>query len=352
MRDFLELIHSVARGAIPPGIIFLPGPRVRILGYRWAPRSWMVHDHSGNVDPMRGMTSFFGPASISPDKGLEVCFPGFLLHTGDNDDILKSIPGKDGSWREFTFPTDRTLLDWFHVKQDDGSAGNVGARSSGKEYQLALIMSRGRPSQTPEVGLLVEIHRTIISARNGTPSRNTYVVKIICRAFVNRETDHDKVMKARADISGFRGDNTIIGEVLNDDQEWLIDPTNLDLGVARKQTISPPSVPVPNPDTALDLPFISRSSTPQASYRKSDSASPAPASLRRAENRARMQRSSTGVDQSDIESRRAVGIGARSIPPESHVSAGGSEPRFKGPERRQTWADPFLKKFGLNRRDR
>jgi len=52
MIDLLSLFSALAPCPIPPGMIFLPGPRLAKKGYGWAPRTWLSSREIDSPDPL------------------------------------------------------------------------------------------------------------------------------------------------------------------------------------------------------------------------------------------------------------------------------------------------------------
>lgn len=217
MRDFLKLVDTSAPGAIPPGIIFLPGERVQVPGFGWAPRSWMVVDEDHVAQASRAMTTVFSKSSISPN-GLLVTYPGFLLHTTNRQDcILNPPPAKP--YRYFRFPIDNALLDWYQVNLGETISSRAGVERQ-PEPQLAIIMSHPRAHTVPEIGLLVEVETVITPAPSEAGRQRAFVVKALRRVFVNRV----EITTPRHEwIASTQNDDVVIGERLPESQEWHVD---------------------------------------------------------------------------------------------------------------------------------
>ena len=116
MQKLLDLLAARSPCAIPPGIIFVPGPRLCKQGYRWAPESWL----SGHpVEPPDPVTVQIKAARLNVPHGLEVWYPGFRLHKllsegkPINEDNLLTDPST------FHFPADRSLLQWYRASPAD-----------------------------------------------------------------------------------------------------------------------------------------------------------------------------------------------------------------------------------------
>ncbi len=189
MCEFWRSLHSTYRHCIPPGIIFLPGPRLQMdgkLGYGWAPQTWMSAHEVDYPDPLGSWTS---ETDLLEGDGLRVSYPGFILHTASGasctarNEIL-GIAGGVLSSRTFTFPADYDLLEWYSATPaDDPPSQNLNLQSvQHSSHQLAIILSRPRPKASPpEIGLLVGIWMTINNMIPDNGSAKTYKCQIIHR---------------------------------------------------------------------------------------------------------------------------------------------------------------------------
>ncbi|KAK3334177.1 hypothetical protein B0T19DRAFT_383366 [Cercophora scortea] len=183
MRDFWITFDEQYKGAIPPGIIFLPSDKIRIPGFGWAPRTWMeAHDQTGYPEPLQP-TGF--KTVLDKEHGLRVRYPGFLLHTRDRSRVLGINKLDD----EFVFPVDSNLLEWYRAKPVDPVQANdnyvAGIRDN--NTRLAIILSRPqRGGLAPEIALLVEVWKQRIETQDeGT--RKVLYCQVIHRLQVSRE---------------------------------------------------------------------------------------------------------------------------------------------------------------------
>jgi len=223
MKDFWLSLEESSPGSIPPGIIFLPGPRIQISAFGWAPRSWMLAHGPDYPDPVALSRK---AAVLSPEYGLQVEFPGFLLHCEDRDAIL----GHQTNGTGFRFPCDSSLTEYYRVTWDETEEyskqrGIIGEQRS---EDLAIILCRPRPGQFPEIGLLVEIHTTKQEKRDlGQDSvRRVFAVYMRRRVKVRRETgDLNLATKVREIMNRAHEEQSriICGEILNEDQKWIVD---------------------------------------------------------------------------------------------------------------------------------
>ncbi|KAI4654187.1 uncharacterized protein J4E78_007232 [Alternaria triticimaculans] len=223
MKDFWLSLEESSPGSIPPGIIFLPGPRIQISAFGWAPKSWMLAHGPDYPDPVALSRK---AAVLSPEYGLQVEFPGFLLHCEDRDAIL----GHQTNGTGFRFPCDNSLTEYYRVTWDETEEyskqrGIIGEQRS---EDLAIILCRPRPGQFPEIGLLVEIHTTKQEKRDlGQDSvRRVFAVYMRRRVKVRRETgDLNLATKVKEIMNRAHEEQSriICGEILNEDQKWIVD---------------------------------------------------------------------------------------------------------------------------------
>ncbi|KAI1453933.1 hypothetical protein F4805DRAFT_441905 [Annulohypoxylon moriforme] len=234
MCEFWITVEEQFKGSIPPGIIFLPGLKVekpRDECFGWAPRTWLSAQEIDYPDPL-SQSKF--PTSLDRKAGLQVQYPGFLLHAQNRGVVLGTIPQTitpltitsptitpSGS---FSFPVDINFMEWYVVEvADQGISTHIEAFSQSTS-PLAIILSRPRPrTSKPEIGLLVEIYKTTESKTRiepgSTRSSSTLYCQVIHRVRVRRE------ITPKLDIQSFRfGDNgSVIGGALEENQEWYVD---------------------------------------------------------------------------------------------------------------------------------
>jgi len=251
VKDFWSLFNSQYEGAIPPGMIFLPGQKVAShKGFGWAPRTWMSAHEVDYPDPL---SNWKFPTTLEAD-GLGVKYPGFLLHTR-NMTSRRIILGTDQTQTHFTFPVDRKLLEWYNAKRADKETPHPQIdRFVRSNKPLAIILSRAQPGESPyEIGLLVEIHKTINKKTYGENAAEAddftvYNCYIIQRMLVWRQTESPYLAgPARGGLMSReeRGepgqgkelsphweliagtpketDFSCIGQVLEPNQSWVVD---------------------------------------------------------------------------------------------------------------------------------
>ncbi|KAG9234097.1 hypothetical protein BJ875DRAFT_25721 [Amylocarpus encephaloides] len=216
MSDLWALLDETCPGSIPSGIIFLPGPRLSIEGFGWAPKSWMSGQQIDYPDPLSSMLT---GAKLVNGKGLEVHYPGFLLHAGNQDSILQE------KGKSFHFPSDNTLLEWYQVTIAEDLASDRGTFLEG-EGKFAIILCRPRTREQDEIALLVKIKREKKQrlAGNQTPI-TIYHVYIVCRVRIKRETGLSQLSEWKGFIhkSDEDGNKFVCGEVLDSSQRWHVD---------------------------------------------------------------------------------------------------------------------------------
>ncbi|KAJ0120724.1 hypothetical protein J7T55_015456 [Diaporthe amygdali] len=251
VTEFWKTFHGSYRGAIPPGIIFLPGDKVKDhKGFGWAPKTWLsAHE----IDYPNPLSRWTGKTDLL-DNGLEVKYPGFLLHT-IGDRARREILGMDRMDQgtvapAFKFPANRDLVEWYSAKPADPRAPPflTGIASRNPKTPLAIILSRPRPVESPpEIGLLVEIYRD--EPDKEQPPRRMYSCQIIRRMHVWREMNPFYLAGAdrngpTASASAGSGDNLIsphwkiiggplvdsnffcLGEAVAPEQRWVVDGYN------------------------------------------------------------------------------------------------------------------------------
>lgn len=248
--QFWTRFHDTYRHAIPPGIIFLPGEKIKKLGFGWAPKTWMsAHE----VDYPNPLDSWHGETDLHGRDGLRVKYPGFLLHTIGENSRTKIVNMTQDS--PISFPADRNLIEWYNVKPADSNQTTPDFLSGivNDSTQLAIILSRPRPGASPpEIGLLVEIYSTgeiKIAEGDGRNTRpQVFSCHIIRRVHVWREMlaeflagpdrngppshiiDHtigtDTTRPSHWDIISLPASNSkgfCLGETIPPEQPWLVD---------------------------------------------------------------------------------------------------------------------------------
>ena len=210
MQKLLDLLAARSPCAIPPGIIFVPGPRLRKQGYRWAPESWL----SGHpVEPPDPVTVQIRTARLNVPHGLEVWYPGFRLHKLINEDKPMNEDNLLTDLSTFHFPADRSLWQWYRASPaDKPNTQHVRARKQSRD--LAIIAPQLLSSNAKEIGLLVEI---------STEQSSILSVEILHRIYINGESDPNVIQGLRAKFLEPDFGFMLCGERLPSSQHWCVD---------------------------------------------------------------------------------------------------------------------------------
>ena len=179
MKNFLDLLSERSPCPVPSGMIFLPGPRLRIKGYGWAPRTWLSSYSVEPPDPLTVGIEGTTEARFNPPHGLEVAFPGFRLHKVQWHAELATHA------TSFYFSTDPSLSQCYRAIPADGirygrSRGDV------REWDLAIITPQLLFNQEREIALLVAV-RQIHSP--------TLFVEILHRIWISVESNPDTIQR-------------------------------------------------------------------------------------------------------------------------------------------------------------
>ncbi|PLB55846.1 hypothetical protein P170DRAFT_461608 [Aspergillus steynii IBT 23096] len=199
MKLLLESLYDAYPGSIPQGMIFLPGRRLSIEGFGWAPSTWMVGHEVNHDDPIFNTSQ----AAELTFNGLLVRYPGFLLHSSENRMYLENE-------NSFVFSRDILLLEWYAVRPVEGSCSAI-PRTKGSEF--AIISSRDTIFEDREIALLVEIKR------RRHPKLH---VEILSRVWIWRERDQSRIHEFQKRFWDQKADACEYGESLNPDQLWSI----------------------------------------------------------------------------------------------------------------------------------
>lgn len=240
MQEFWKILDKHYAGSIPPGIIFLPGEKLNIHGFRWAPRTWM----SSHVEDYPHPLGIVNRPTTLADTGLIVRYPGFMLHCRhDARSNTALVIGKNiSNTRRFDFPIDLEFQQWYRAEVADGDVHKT-TRHQGflkmilekdkkDPLQLAIIISRPNlRGMVPEIGLLVHIHESI-SRKDEHDSRGKEVIERYCKiiqrvrvsmlgGFVGSDEEAtDSAKRGRARTSE---DANCYGEMLGPEQVWIVD---------------------------------------------------------------------------------------------------------------------------------
>ncbi|ETS83004.1 hypothetical protein PFICI_04880 [Pestalotiopsis fici W106-1] len=226
---FWAKVHLKHPGAIPSGLIFLPGEKINTAGYGWAPTTLLSADEIDYPDPMNiwNTRTQLGP------KGLLVSYPGFILHT-DSDTTrsailsTRAVSNDEGNEVVFTFPIDRTLNEWYSFTKADNRKCPELTRLVKDSHNLAIILSR-HPRELPrEIALLVEVSgQNLSSDGDSSIDAPDYHVKIIQRIYIWRSASIDrktelKQLRENDYRPSFKKDFPI-AEMLGPRQRWWVD---------------------------------------------------------------------------------------------------------------------------------
>jgi hypothetical protein len=220
MVEFLDLLDQ--HFGIPPGMIFLPGPKLQIRGLAWAPSSWM----------RKRSRDLAGPLFVSEQRlsfltrnGLHVQYPGIQLHHG-----RKPLEPR------FWIPTVRNLTKWYRVEyipdpdseSEDCWPAIWESACSGDELP-AIIRSRFDRHDEPELALMVKgvcrRNEEVYAASNGQSAQGREDVRwarSLCRLWIQLETDHAVAARLTEDFR-YNFDMMTWGETLHGDQRWVVD---------------------------------------------------------------------------------------------------------------------------------
>jgi hypothetical protein len=217
MVEFLSLLDENI--GMPPGMIFLPGPKLNVKGFGWAPSSWMRKQSRELAEPLFVRNQ---KLSFLTRSGLHVQYPGIQLHPGTRP--------MEGS---FWIPTARNLTQWYRVEYIPGEATTHRSweriwdlASSGKQLP-AIIRSRFDRHDEPEVALLVmgtgsRQEDRHLTPNAGQPREDVRWVKSLCRVWIHWETDHSVAQKLAEDFR-YNIDQMTWGDTLDADQRWVVD---------------------------------------------------------------------------------------------------------------------------------
>ncbi|KAH8899864.1 hypothetical protein GQ53DRAFT_203284 [Thozetella sp. PMI_491] len=217
MVEFLDLLDQYT--GIPPGMIFLPGPKLPVKGFAWAPVSWMCKRSRDLASPL-----FVSDQRLSflTRNGLHVQYRGIRLH-----------PGRKALESQFWIPTTRNLTKWFRVEfipeSDNDSWAEIWERACEGDELPGIIRSRFDRHEEPELALLVKgTCRRNEELNNGTNGNSTHAredvwwTKSLCRVWIQWETNHAVAARLTEDFR-YNIDEMTWGESLDADQRWVVD---------------------------------------------------------------------------------------------------------------------------------
>ncbi|KAL9067202.1 MAG: hypothetical protein Q9157_006886 [Trypethelium eluteriae] len=221
IRDLWNLLEEAYPHSIPSGIIFLPGDKIDIDGFRWAPKTFMVGKKLDHPDPLRASSKL---ATLETNKGLLVIYPGFLLHTQNaRERILDPHTVND----EFLFATiNPSSSEWYSVRPAEIRLHRTIPRfPRGTTNKFAVILSHSSSMQSSQLGLLVEIIQTSPPAEieaHATPT--TYHVIIVCRVYVKRLLGHQDSTETKERILSRTNipQDMVLGVELDSKTKWYV----------------------------------------------------------------------------------------------------------------------------------
>lgn len=256
MKKLLTLLVEKNPGCIPAGMIFLPGPKMKERGWGWAPISWM-----NESDPYSArLISISSRETVLTDHGLQVQFPGFLLHwLGPQEN---TVEGQH-------FPVDINLQEWYHVStvqprredlhppdvtqmypsqnvqprqgsQTDPRLGHnrgIGRVPELHDEAVAIIVQE-KPILTQRIALLVQL-----KDKSNIERHRTGVIDVIWirRVKIQRETDDDTLRGLRENVRLRK--HAIFGQTLRSSQRWCVDGPPYKQSSRHDPRLSPPHTP-------------------------------------------------------------------------------------------------------------
>lgn len=202
MRRFILMLDKHI--GIPPGIIFLPGLKLNVKGFGWAPKTWM----SGLGEEFPYPLDLDSTPTFLTLCGLLVQYPGVKLR-------FKAVPAQKMFW--FTLPSSEQ---WYRVVHIDDSGTEMvdWPKNLDELNNLAIILCRPQPRTSPEIALLV----SVVNSRHGDSRREDarheiYWAHIRCRVWISLESDRSDEEKMTAHK------DEIWATSLSSDQKWCVD---------------------------------------------------------------------------------------------------------------------------------
>ena len=172
MVELLSRFAALSPCPIPPGFIFLPGPRLPKKGYSWAPRTWLSSREIDSPDPLS--LPDLGNTRLT-SEGLEVQYPGFRLHD------LGGVREEWSDREDFYFPANSVLSVWYRVEPaEDTKLFPKAERLRGRD--LAIIVPRLPILDPKETALFVVLKRAYAGID---------YVEILNRVWISREENQD-----------------------------------------------------------------------------------------------------------------------------------------------------------------
>lgn len=201
MCRFISMLDKYI--GIPPGMIFLPGPKLNVEGFGWAPKTWM----SGLGEEFPYPLNLDSTPTFLTRRGLLVQYPGMKLR-------FKTVP-RQKAFR-FTLPSSEQ---WYRVMHIDDLGTEKVAHAPWSRMKLdelnklAIILCRAKPKTFPEIALLVSVE----NSRHEDSRHEVYWVHICCRVWISLESDRGEIEKMTAH------EDEIWATSLNSDRRWCVD---------------------------------------------------------------------------------------------------------------------------------
>jgi hypothetical protein len=209
MIHLLSLLAEKAPCPIPPGMIFLPGPKLPQKGYGWAPRTWLSSREVDPPDPLSINSP--GTTRLLASEGLEVEFPGFLLH--DLRDGRESSYGRVHP--KLYFSTGSSLVEWYYIEPEDRENFPEPEILTGRE--LAIIASNLPTVDLKEIALFVAIKRFHGGIR---------YVETLKRVWISREEGQEVLIDWGNKFRKGMPEAMCAGERLPSNSKWCVDGPN------------------------------------------------------------------------------------------------------------------------------
>lgn len=212
--NFWKSIDSYYKGAIPAGLVFVPGRRISQKGFGWAPKTFMAPNALCDPDPFYLLQQQYTDLT---ELGLIISCPGILLHP-EKSHRKKLLLSNNGIG--FDLPLDPGSVERYHIdidhqdQLDENLTGIAESRS-----QLAIIMPRLPATETPERCLLTEIYKPDSEPDKliRMPGSNIHFVHIRFAIWVRRPENK----------SYDPSENIIISARTDSKQKWCVDGPEL-----------------------------------------------------------------------------------------------------------------------------
>lgn len=209
MRQLVEMIAKTSDTAIPGGLIFLSKPKLTERGFSWAPATWLKlpkaeYQHLHTIQQAAKLTV----------KGLEVNFPGIILHR------LKPMDRLEENLEDLVFPCDREFKTWILMRIPKWKV-------QFKDHQIAVVTESAPFRQQWQRAVLVEVLMTI---------DQTFHSRLLSNAEIRVEQDASTIINL-TNTWMKNWPQTYMGE-LKTDVVWCIDglPAQQKSAKGRSQT--------------------------------------------------------------------------------------------------------------------